>query len=132
MEKLKALLVRPNELPIEIEIEDKLESYQKLVGGYIETTYISNVDDVVLICNEEGKINGMNPNRDIGHDIIFGPFIVIGDDYDNAGFKSLTDKQVLENKIRFDKHSIERTESKLTAIMLNRSIQHSNGDRGDR
>lgn len=122
-EKLKCLLVRPNELPVEIEIEDKLEEYQKLVGGYIETTYIQNVDDVVLICNEEGKINGMNPNRDIGHDIIFGPFIVIGDDYDNAGFKSLTEKQILDNKIRFDKHSIERTENKITAILLNKNLR---------
>jgi len=120
-QKLKALLIRPNELPIEIEIEDKLEEYQKLVGGYIETTYISNVDDVVLICNDEGKINGMNPNRDIGHDIIFGPFIVIGDDYENAGFKSLTETQILDNKIRFDKHSIERTDNKITAMLLNRN-----------
>lgn len=121
-EKLKCLLVKPNELPIEIEIEGKLEEYQKLVGGYIETTYISNVDDVVLICNDESKLNGMRPNRDIGHDIIFGPFIVIGDDYDNAVFKSLTEQQILDNKIRFDKHSIERTENKMTAILMNKNI----------
>ena len=122
-EKLKCLLVRPNELPVEIEIEDKLEEYQKLVGGYIETTYIQNVDDVVLICNDEGKINGMNPNRDIGHDIIFGPFLIIGDDYENAGFKSLTENQMLENKIRFDKHSIVETNNKITALLLNKNVR---------
>lgn len=122
-EKLKCLLVRPNELPVEIEIEDKLEEYQKLVGGYIETTYIKNVDDVVLICNDEGKINGMNPNRDIGHDIIFGPFLIIGDDYENAGFKSLTENQILENKIRFDKQSILETNNKITALLLSKNVR---------
>jgi hypothetical protein len=123
IEKLKCLLVRPNELPVEIEIEDKLEEYQKLVGGYIETTYIQNVDDVVLICNDEGKINGMNPNRDIGHDIIFGPFLIIGDDYENAGFKSLTENQILENKIRFDKQSILETNNKITALLLSKNVR---------
>jgi len=33
-----------------------------------------NDPDVVIICNEEGKINGMKLNRYIGHDIIAGPF----------------------------------------------------------
>ena len=55
---------------------------QEKVGGYIEYVRLNEDDDVILICNDEGKINGMGPNRDIDYDIIFGPFFVIGDNPD--------------------------------------------------
>ena len=34
--KLRALLVKENELPVEVEIPNNLTSLQKQVGGYIE------------------------------------------------------------------------------------------------
>ena len=42
-----------------MEIENSLEAKQAFVGGYIEVVDIGNGID--LICNEEGKINGMAP-----------------------------------------------------------------------
>ena len=117
-EKIKCLLVEPYELPKEIEIENTLEAKQNLVGGYIECTYLQNDPDVVIICNEEGKINGMKLNRYIGHDIIAGPFLIVGDDYENGDFKSLNDDQILRYKMRFDKNSIIETENKITAIRM--------------
>lgn len=118
-DKIKCLLVKPYELPEEIEIDNTLEEKQKLVGGYIEQAFLPKDDSVVLICNEEGKINGMKPNRDIGHDIIFGPFLIVGNDYENGGYKSLTSEQILNYKIRFDKHSIVQTENRVLGILLN-------------
>lgn len=118
-EKIKCLLVEPYELPKEIEIDNTLEAKQKLVGGWIEQAFLPKDDSVVLICNEEGKINGMKPNRDIGHDIIFGPFLIVGNDFENGGYKSLTEQQVLNYKIRFDKHSIVQTENRVLGILLN-------------
>lgn len=118
-EKIKCLLVKPYELPKEIEIDNTLEAKQKLVGGWIEQAFLPKDDSVVLICNEEGKINGMKPNRDIGHDIIFGPFLIVGNDYENGGYKSLTSEQILNYKIRFDKHSIVQTENRVLGILLN-------------
>ena len=118
-EKIKCLLVKPYELPEEIEIDNTLEAKQKLVGGWIEQAFLPKDDSVVLICNEEGKINGMKPNRDIGHDIIFGPFLIVGNDYENGGYKSLTSEQILNYKIRFDKHSIVQTENRVLGILLN-------------
>lgn len=118
-EKIKCLLVKPYELPKEIEIDNTLEVKQKLVGGWIEQAFLPKDDSVVLICNEEGKINGMKPNRDIGHDIIFGPFLIVGNDYENGGYKSLTSEQILNYKIRFDKHSIVQTENRVLGILLN-------------
>ena len=118
-EKIKCLLVEPYKLPKEIEIDNTLEAKQEIVGGWIECVYLPNDNSVVLICNEEGKINGMKLNRDIGHDIIAGPFLIVGDDYENGDFKSLTDNQILKYKMRFDKNSIIETENKITAIKLN-------------
>jgi hypothetical protein len=120
-DKIKCLLVEPNKLPKEIEIKKELKSYQKMVGGLIEQAYLPFDDDVVIICNEEGKINNMELNRDIGHDIIAGPFLIVGDDYDNADFKSLTEDQILKYKMIFDKNSITRTRNKINAILLSQS-----------
>ncbi len=120
MERIKGLLVKPYELPKEIEIDNTLEAKQELVGGWIECAYLPNDDSVVLICNEEGKINNMELNRDIGHDIIAGPFLIVGDDYDNADFKSLSEDQVLKYKMIFDKNSIIRTRNKINAILLSK------------
>lgn len=116
--KIKCLLVEPYKLPKEIEIDNTLEAKQKIVDGLIECVYFN---DVIIICNEEGKINGMTPNRDIGSDIVFGSFLIVGDDYEKGEFKSLTEKQILDNKIRFDENSIIRTENKILNIFLNKN-----------
>ncbi|MBR1386193.1 MAG: DUF3846 domain-containing protein [Bacilli bacterium] len=117
--KIKGLLVEPYKLPKEIEIENTLDNLQSLVDGYIECVYLQNDNDIVLICNDEGKINNMPLNRDIGYDIIAGPFLIVGNDYENADFKSLTEEQILKYKIRFDKNSIKQTENKIMSILLN-------------
>ena len=121
--KLRCLLVEPYELPKEIEIENTLDEKQKIVGGYIECIYLPNDPDVVLICNEEGKINGMKLNRYIGHDIIAGPFLIVGDDYENGDFKSLNDEQILKYKMKFDKNSIILTENKINEIIISKKIR---------
>ena len=48
---------------------------------------------VILCCNDEGKLNGMQPNRRLGDDIICGPFFLVGDDH-AGGFCSLTEEQI--------------------------------------
>ena len=47
-----------------IEIDDTLEAMQGVVGGDIEE-YMPFEDEVAIICNEEGKVNGLTPNRAI-------------------------------------------------------------------
>jgi len=120
--KLRCLLVEPYKLPEVIEINNTLEDKQKIVGGYIECAYLPNDEDVVIICNEEGKINGLQLNRDIGHDIIAGPFLIVGDDYENGDFKSLTDEQIMKYKIKFGKNSILQTENKINSIIVNKAL----------
>lgn len=120
MSKIKGLLVKPNEIPEEIEIENTLEAKQKIVGGYIEQAYLPNDDSVVLICNEEGKISGMPLNRYIGHDIIAGPFLIVGDDYENGEYISLTEQQIKKYKEVFNEKSIEETNRVIDKILTQR------------
>ena len=60
--KISVLLVEPNKYPKMIEIDDTLEAMQEVVGGDIEE-YMPFEDEVAIICNEEGKVNGLAPNR---------------------------------------------------------------------
>lgn len=62
--KISILLVEPNKYPKMIEIDDTLEAMQEVVGGDIEE-YMPFEDEVAIICNEEGKVNGLPPNRAI-------------------------------------------------------------------
>ena len=60
--KISVLLVEPNKYPKMIKIDDTLEAMQEVVGGDIEE-YMPFEDEVAIICNEEGKVNGLTPNR---------------------------------------------------------------------
>lgn len=119
--KIKCLLVEPYELPKEVIIDNTLKEKQRMVGGYIESVYLLDDPDVVLICNEAGQMNGMKLNRYIGYDIIAGPFLIVGDDIENGGFKSLTKEQIIKYKMKFDKNSIVLTENKINEILLNKN-----------
>lgn len=71
-------------------VENKLEVFQELVGGYIETVTLPY--GVIMVCNEEGKIRDLHPNIAVGHDIIRGNVLFIGFDGEED-FGSLTDIQ---------------------------------------
>ena len=93
-EKISVLLVQPGKYPKMIEIEDSLEAMQKVVGGDIEE-YMPFEDEVAIICNEEGKINGLPLNRAIYGpdkeivDIISGDFFVAFAPIESDKFRSL-------------------------------------------
>ena len=80
---MDVLLVKPGMYPQAVQIGGELEDLQKAVGGDIEAVYPFN-EEVALVVNEEGKINGSELNRalrdDNGqiYDIIAGDFLVVG------------------------------------------------------
>lgn len=88
---LRVLCVEPGKAPIEKTIGSDLASLQAEVGGLIECVYLE--DGAVLVCNEEGKLNGMKMNRRLGDDIICGPFFLVRDD-GHGDFTSLADWQM--------------------------------------
>ena len=65
------------------EIEDTLEAMQEFVDGDIETINIT--DEILLVCNEEGKMRGLTPsafivrNQEV-QDIIVGNFFLCRED----------------------------------------------------
>ncbi len=91
--KIKVLKIEPGELPAVKEIGNDLHSLQAEVGGLIEC--ISFPSGCVVVCNEEGKLNGMPPNRRLGADIICGPFFVCDTTYD-GDFTSLSKSKIAE------------------------------------
>ena len=80
---MEVLVVKPNERPQMTTIDGDLKSMQAVVGGSIEAAYYFD-DPVVLVCNEEGKLNGMLLNRAIRDkdgqpfEIIAGTFFICG------------------------------------------------------
>lgn len=90
---LKVIIKKVGEEPYVDTIENTLEAKQKIVGGYIE---VVDYKDACLICNEEGKIMNLDPNVVFDYDYIAGDFLIVGDDYENGDFKSLTEEQIKE------------------------------------
>lgn len=62
--------------PQDMKIDKGLQAMQDLVGGYIENVTLE--DGVGLICNEEGKLQGLPKNRRVAelNDVIRGPFFI--------------------------------------------------------
>ena len=89
---MRIVYVEPHKAPYTAEIEKSLAAEQKAVGGLIEVIY--NGDGTLIVCNDEGKLMGMDGNRRIGDgfSIIAGPFFVVGNDGEN--FRSLTESEV--------------------------------------
>ena len=107
-ELITVLVVEPEKVPYVKEIDPGLKSLQNEVDGWIEAVYPFE-DPVAIICNEEGKMNGMPTNRALYdedgqvYDIVAGQFLVVGLTEDNFG--SLTDEQIKKFSDRF--HSPE-------------------------
>ena len=120
--KIRVLVVEPNELPKEEMIDNTLKAKQDLVGGDIEYVSRDYYPDVIFICNEEGKLRGLPYNRDIGQDIIAGPFIIVGDDPEIGEDRSLTDEQIKKYQNIFNEKSISDTNIKLTEIYLGKDM----------
>ena len=97
---LHVLRVEPGKAPEEKEIGADLKSLQADVGGLIECVYLDDDPGTILVCNEEGKLNGMEMNRRLGDDIICGPFFLVSDDGE-GDFTSLNDRQMGALKERF-------------------------------
>ena len=94
--ELKIVLKKVGENPEIMNIENTLERKQELVGGLIEVVPV--LEDVLLVCNEEGKLENLLPNLIFPYDYIAGDCFFVGDDYKNGDFKSLTDEQITKIK----------------------------------
>ena len=79
MEKIKVIIKRPDERKGHVTaISNTLENLQRTVGGPIEVFRFAR--DCAIICNEEGKIRGLEPNCVCVGELFVGDIIVVGID----------------------------------------------------
>lgn len=96
-ERYECLLIKPEQKPEVVSIGTNIRDLQEAVGGWIEVIYPFE-DEVGIICNEEGKLEGLPLNRalrdDKGeiYDVVAGNMLVIG--LEDDGFASLTPEQL--------------------------------------
>ena len=87
---MTVLVVEPDKKPYVKEIPSGLESLQHEVGGSIQAVY-PFAEPVAVICNEEGKLEGLPLNRALRdedgeiYDIVAGTFLVTGLTDDSFG-----------------------------------------------
>lgn len=87
---LKTIYVEPGRKPFVSEISNDFRAMQKAVDGLIQPVYMD--DGTILVCNDVGRLNGMEGNRRLGETIIAGPFFMVGEDGED--FRSLTDAEI--------------------------------------
>lgn len=80
---MTVLAVLPGKAPERMELDGSLESMQKFVEGTIQTVY-PFPDPVAIVCNDEGKLVGLEHNRALRdeagnvYDILCGLFFICG------------------------------------------------------
>ena len=90
MKEIKIIVKKVGE-PHRVEIvKDEYATYNNLVGGYLEVVTLDK--GVLMVCNEEGKLDGLEPNLILPHDIIVGDIFFCSQK--GPDFASLTDAQI--------------------------------------
>ena len=84
---IRVLKIEPGMAPEIVTMPNTLDALQAAVGGYIETVTLDA--NLILVCNEEGKLNGLPANRQVGGDTIAGTVLVVG--AEDGDFASLSD-----------------------------------------
>lgn len=101
---ITVLMVEPHKHPTVTTLTNDLDALQKAVSigaayqGLIEIIGIE--ENVCILCNEEGKLIGLEGNRRFGRDILTGVFYVVGEDGE-GDLTSLSSEKLEEYKERF-------------------------------
>ena len=95
--EITVLMVEPGKHPKVTKLKDDLDSLQKAVSigadyqGLIEFVGLGNGD--CIMCNEEGKLIGLEGNRRLGNDILVGVFYIMSEN-DVGELQSLTEQKI--------------------------------------
>ena len=106
---ITVLLVEPMKYPKVVQIENELKSLQDVVGGLIQPIYPFD-DPIALVCNDEGKLMGMAPNRLLKdkngtlYDMLCGPFFICG--LGKEDFTSLSPEYIEKYTKMFEKEML--------------------------
>lgn len=115
---IKVLKVEPRSAPIVYTLKNELTALQDAVSigadnrGLIEVIDLN--DTACIICNEESKMIGLEPNRRFFGDILCGVFYVVGQNR-RREFVSLSEEQIAQyfqifaNIDTFSEGEVEKT-----------------------
>jgi hypothetical protein len=106
---LRVVGIEPGKPACEAEIADSLRAFQQAVGGNMEV-FCPFEDNAVIVCNEEGKIDGLPPNRTVHGEPMVGNLVIVGDNGEGE-FCSLTDEQTQKYLAAFQLPELSGDES---------------------
>ena len=122
MKEITVLKVAPLCEPEVITLNNDLRSLQEAVSidaPYVGLIEIVGIDDkTCILCNEEGKLTGLQPNRRLGYDVLCGVFYVTGQD-NRGNLTSLSPAAIERYQKVFAKPEIidvERAEATMMAM----------------
>lgn len=95
---IDVIKVEPGKVPERTTLLEEYENLKEVFDGRFE--YVNLSDNTVLICDEEGKLKELEPNRRLENDIIVGTFYIAGDEGSDH-LVSLTEGQMEEYENRF-------------------------------
>jgi len=83
-ETIRVYYKRPGKNIVDVKIPNELEWLQGAVEGYVEAATLrkgkNGIPDLVMLCNEEGKLKNMEPNFLWQYDQVVGPVLFVGAD----------------------------------------------------
>ena len=89
-DKIRVIMLRPGKRATVEVIDASLSGMQEIVGGYIQAVYPFD-DPVAIVCNEEGKLDGLEMNRALRdedgdiYDVLCGTAFLCGLTAENFG-----------------------------------------------
>ena len=112
--EITVLMVEPGKHPKVTTLVDDLDSLQKAVSigadyqGLIELVSLGNGD--CIMCNEEGKLIGLEGNRRLGNDILVGVIYIMSEGEDGE-LLSLTEQKIKRyTELFWEPESFDRAE----------------------
>ena len=112
--EITVLMVEPGKHPKVTTLKVDLESLQKAVSigadyqGLIEFVSLGNND--CIMCNEEGKLIGLDGNRRLGNDILVGVFYIMSENEDGE-LVSLSEKKIKRyTELFWEPETFDRTD----------------------
>ncbi|MEG1706957.1 MAG: DUF3846 domain-containing protein [Clostridia bacterium] len=72
--EINVFVKEPNKPGHTLSIEPILQTFQQIVGGFIDSLSLNNVD-ICCYLNEEGKLLGLEPNLIIVGDVLVGNLV---------------------------------------------------------
>ena len=120
--EITVLMVEPGKHPKVTTLKDDLDSLQKAVSigadyqGLIEFVSLGNGD--CIMCNEEGKLIGLDGNRRLGDDILVGVFYIMSENEDGE-LISLSEKKIKRyTELFWETETFDRTEIEATTSCI--------------